>query len=879
VRGTQIRVLYKGEPAGEALVYRLPAGQIRGAQAIGGNDEATGGEPFRTNALGYLEGRDTLQIGDKLVALLPIDSTSTYTLYHTSAAPNSQGLNFFPIEEPGLQTLTVSPENPFLLFNLDVSLEWDSRRDDAFLARLRYDLSRTSELLFDWTNGQAALGTLQVFQDHDYWNESHVRIYATNRLRPNAEQGGIVTEETVDPEHETISYNPGQVRMGAVWNRFGEPSGNLNEDWPRTLAHELGHYCFFLDDNYIGLNEEGVLVPVDTCSGAMSDPYRDDYSEFVAPSQWLPQCEQSLSHQLTGRSDWETMATFYPMLNALPLNRGPNGLPLDVTDITFISPLSPTSALDVPIFYLNYNGGRLKPGSSARALLFQRDETLEETYPWILDLGRPRLDQIEARGARPGDRLCVYEPDEQRIGCEVITAGDDQLEVFSIEWQPEIVISPVTSHTINLAVSNVSAGQQLYARIYPEQDPARTISLTLQSGDTYTGTFHLNEPAVQGYVQVWTETNQGNPPRESITDYSMGGNPGRRKSRAGRRKSRAGRRKSRAGRRKSRAAPAVSSDGQVIVYGDDIDFEEGEFYTLQAVSRLPSIPSWMTPVGQAYWLSASNNAPDLVRTSISFGYLGNEVSTGEENWLRVYFWDAENQEWNKLPTSLDTYQNVASAPSRGPGLYALMSSIELPMRSEGWNLFAYPVQVTRPVQDALQSVAGHYTTVYAYEAGDTEPWKIYDTTVEEWVNTLETLSFGKGYWLFVTQPVTVSLKGSADSAAQLESTLPNPPATYYGLLEPTDTFQPVAGMQVTATISETVCGESEVQLIEGKPAVRIHVEAEWIGGNEGCGKPGRLVTLTVGSSRLPETYVWDNTRVHNLNGQDDRTVYLPLVVR
>ena len=41
--------------------------------------------------------------------------------------------------------------------------------------------------------------------------------------------------------------------MGAVWNRYGDATVSLGEDWPRTLAHELGHYLFYLDDNYIGL--------------------------------------------------------------------------------------------------------------------------------------------------------------------------------------------------------------------------------------------------------------------------------------------------------------------------------------------------------------------------------------------------------------------------------------------------------------------------------------------------------------------------------------------------------------------------------------------------------------------------------------------------
>ena len=52
------------------------------------------------------------------------------------------------------------------------------------------------------------------------------------------------------------------ARMGAIWNRYGEASGNLGEDWPRALAHELGHYLLFLDDNYLGLDEQARLLTI-----------------------------------------------------------------------------------------------------------------------------------------------------------------------------------------------------------------------------------------------------------------------------------------------------------------------------------------------------------------------------------------------------------------------------------------------------------------------------------------------------------------------------------------------------------------------------------------------------------------------------------------
>jgi hypothetical protein len=138
----------------------------------------------------------------------------------------------------------VSSDNPLLLFNLNIGLEWDARNDQSFMNQLRADLQRTSELLYDWTNGQAALGKLTIYHDKEQWEKAAIQIFATNRLRPSASQGGItrrtITETlTLDGgRSSTVVYEPGEVRIGATWNRFGEAGGTLGEDWPRTLAHE-----------------------------------------------------------------------------------------------------------------------------------------------------------------------------------------------------------------------------------------------------------------------------------------------------------------------------------------------------------------------------------------------------------------------------------------------------------------------------------------------------------------------------------------------------------------------------------------------------------------------------------------------------------------
>ncbi|MGD1994086.1 MAG: VCBS repeat-containing protein, partial [Anaerolineae bacterium] len=287
LRGSQVRVMSGTLPVENGIVYRLPAS--------GGSDyepyRDLGGRILRTGPSGYLEGWGQIALGDRLVALAPVTGTESYMLYHTTAAPTLTGVEPYTVTELGVQTLVVTETHPLVLLTLDVSLEWDARQDEQFLSQLDYNLRRASELLFDWTNGQVALGETTIYHDRQHWLDAHVRIYATNRMRPNAAQGGIVSTVITDPVTSTLTYAPGQVHMGAVWNRYGDPSGTLGEDWPRTLAHELGHFALYLDDNYLGFSDSGLLIPVDGCDGtAMTDPYRDDFSEFHPAAGWLPGC-------------------------------------------------------------------------------------------------------------------------------------------------------------------------------------------------------------------------------------------------------------------------------------------------------------------------------------------------------------------------------------------------------------------------------------------------------------------------------------------------------------------------------------------------------------------------------------------------------------
>jgi hypothetical protein len=878
LRGTQVRVTKEdGNAASNALVYRLPGGLTRGAMSIAD----AGGLAFQTDTQGFLAGRGSLAVSDKLVALLPISTTETYTLYHTSAAIPGE-LSLTEVLTPGVQTLTVRPANPLVTFNLSVSLEWDARRDAIFLAQLTSDLRRAGELLYDWTNGQMTLGDLIVYHDKQHWDDAHIRVYATNRLRPNANQGGIVSQELADPDVSAISYEPGQVRMGATWNRYGDAAGNLGEDWPRTLAHELGHFALFLDDNYLGLDAAGRLIslPADKpCPGAMSDPYRDDWSEFHPRADWLPDCATTLSNQETGRADWETIQRFYPMLAApnqpfSGVNSGPTTLPLVLTHVRFIEPTTATTTLDAPVFSLRTSAGQRYNAfaQGVRAFLFRGNR--------ISDLGSPIGDQLLARGAQPGDRLCVYALSAQppALGCEPVVSADQELTLHpSPDWQPDIRLTPVTSRTLLIGATGIPTNLSLKAALYPGYvapgTPTRyEISLT-PSADGYEGSLTISgdEPPLEGFVQLWVDE-QG-VRREIVTDYTIGGNPGKRRNRPAPRGN--------PGKRRNRPTPVVSSDGQVILYGKNLNLSEGQFYVLQTTSRLPEPPSWATVVGQGYRLTASATAPLTGNLSLNLSYLQRDVPGSEEAGIRVYFRGEGSSEWIRLDDSTpDVERNEVAVQVRGPGLYVLMTSVEVPLASIGWNQIPYVVADPTPrlVAMALRSIAGQYTTVYAYNPADSgDPWKVYGVAAPLYVNDLEALENGRSYWIYATVTTTLLLKGGpTPTASSTAPGIPTPPATYYGNVDERLSIPPETTL--IAHVGDTVCGRGSTMVYDSQIVYVIDVLND--GSFPSCGASGRLVRLSQEGNAQPLALIpWSRSGLQQLNLGSGQISYLPLLRR
>ena len=210
-------------------------------------------------------------------------------------------------------------------------------------------------------------------------------------------------------------------------------------------------------------------------------------------------------------------------------------------------------------------------------------------------------------------------------------------------------------------------------------------------------------------------------------------------------------------------------------------------------------------------------------------------------------------------------------------MYALMSSIQIALPSAGWNMFAYPVTgfsagLSRPCNPSAVSTP---QSMAAIQRTQSTPGKLYCPAAPDWVNDLEVLEFGRGYWINVSQPITIGLKGS--SATLAAPATANgcgfvPPATYYGTLKPGGGFSPASGVSLTAWIDGHLCGQALTREQGGQIVFSLDVPVEDVTANPGCGAPGRRVTFQVGDQDMLPAITWDNNQVTNITLRHDSSV-------
>ncbi len=457
-------------------------------------------------------------------------STYTYTVYNTSAPTTALGLDAFEVKGPGTQELVVTAANPLVLFNMDVSLEWDARNDGTLLDDLTEAIKRASETFYHVSGGQMALGQVRIFQNKENWLNSDVVIYANSSVRPRATMGGVVNTPTSDvisaTKVITDAFWPGQIRMGPAWDPYGENRAELTRDWQRALAHEFGHYLLYLPDNYLGYDPRGVITTVDCRGSFMTNSSDIEYAKYLTSEEWRKpknNCGSTIAARLTGRSDWETITKFYPMVHPADDQPGPAVLPLDVTEVSVIPPATRPTALPARYYDLRDAFSQRVNVAQGQGYLYQRQGTDDLRDDRVIPLGSTsRADRLRVRGASPGDRVCVYDDrnNPPRWGCEdKVGALSSTLKLNQVAgWAPNIVIEPcalpagsaVITRTISSPASAASDGGSAAptpAALTPAAlpPPAQTVTETLplfQPALAITVTLPQKAPPGQLNIQV-----------------------------------------------------------------------------------------------------------------------------------------------------------------------------------------------------------------------------------------------------------------------------------------------------------------------------------------------------------------------------------------
>ncbi|MFN2137334.1 MAG: hypothetical protein ACK2UK_15345, partial [Candidatus Promineifilaceae bacterium] len=302
------------------------------------------------------------------------------------------------------------------------------------------------------------------------------------------------------------------------------------------LAHEFAHYLFFLTDDYLGFKDGNTLGKINCQGSFMTSTFDPEYSEFLTEEGWQGVCQSSLAEQTTGRTDWQTVITYYPMLRqpaAGMVLEGPSNLPLGVTQVTFFEPNESRQPLRARNFEIRNEANERWRLPAGQAYLFQTQGTPDLTDDMLIQLGTPTGggDRLKVRGAYSGDRLCLFDrTGEQHFsGCDNrLTSADVSLPVGPADgsWQPQISINPVTSRTMQISVTQaISPDVPIHVQLFPLHYWSKPgfvglspTSVMSTAGDLHTQQLTLRLPAYEVAARVWVE---GDPGRETIDTFRL----------------------------------------------------------------------------------------------------------------------------------------------------------------------------------------------------------------------------------------------------------------------------------------------------------------------------------------------------------------------
>ena len=134
-----------------------------------------------------------------------------------------------------------------LKFNATISIEWDADQD--YIDQVKSSIRKTSDFMYDYTDGQAKLDTVVINDNMSYYNGADIQIRAENNVSAFSSINGFLKNRYLRLPRfraESFGFDADIQRNTSVSYPYV-----LNDSYHKTIGHEMGHYFLGLYDEYM----------------------------------------------------------------------------------------------------------------------------------------------------------------------------------------------------------------------------------------------------------------------------------------------------------------------------------------------------------------------------------------------------------------------------------------------------------------------------------------------------------------------------------------------------------------------------------------------------------------------------------------------------
>ena len=685
---------------GHSPSFRVAARQF--IQVINGQGDSMAGVPVYRNGQAITQTTTGLNVtdsagllnpvslepGDDLVALVLQAEQPTqrglhngwaYRTYLTNISVDSQGqTEGYTVNNVGRHRLVVKPENPLIVFNLLVSVEWDATEE--YLQDIALAMERAADFLYDVSDGQMTFGPVTIFDNAAHWTEADIQIATKNVVHPHAFVGGLV-----DPDKSHL------IRVGRSWDGNTANQGNWSErDGFATLVHEFGHYGLGLYDEYFGykttqIGDEVILLEQiytfcsgpdnrqtpDLEAGASIMDFHYATGELADSGRWSDWCTQTAQHLLNqGESDWETIKRLY----GDPQNRWQLRSPDERAGLGQVvpGPVVVPSAMPFPQITVHNHQVAVEPKPFPVQVCVDGLPYRQGAWITLNRAGGTAMDQgvtdeangqLTILGAQASDSLAVVSLDGALAGSKLAgqARADGYLDLTASvaarrlpESIPYLRLWPTTSNNtldgLRLSVSQTSPTDSFrYSLTGPDTfGPSAAIPYQADSAG-HQIEIGFVPPARAGYANV-----SGNHAGDFIdfnVDYRL--------------------------QEATNASPAdlFSSDGNFKLHLDAgaLPLAQAHFLIASPWGLPGSLPPGLEMAGEAYEITASGNLTEFQEPAVlRLRYDAAAANTLDTASLAIYRWRFVDQQWQPFEGTHSPEAQEVATTTTSLGLYALL---------------------------------------------------------------------------------------------------------------------------------------------------------------------------------------------------------------